>query len=152
MPPYPNKPIKVPRFKEELGFYTTESRSKLMSKIKSKNTKPEIILRKKLWSLGIRYRIHWKKLPGKPDIVLNKYKLAIFVDGEFWHGYNWEKKKKEIKSNRDFWIPKIERNMQRDTEVNLELEKLNYRVLRFWEHQIRNDINSCLESVFNATK
>ena len=78
--------IEVPRFKEENGFYTTAQRSKIMSKIKAKNTKPELILRKALWHKGIRYRIRNKRLPGSPDIVIGKHKIAIFIDGEFWHG------------------------------------------------------------------
>ena len=90
---YPEKQIKVPRFTEENGFYTTKKRSELMGKIKSKNTKPEISLRKALWHLGYRYRKNVKSLPGNPDLVFSKYKLAVFVDGEFWHGYNWEQKK-----------------------------------------------------------
>lgn len=103
-----------------------------MSKIRSKNTTPEIKLRKLLWNVGIRYRINYKELPGKPDIVINKYKLVIFVDGEFWHGYNWEEKRNKIKTNRDYWIPKIEKNRIRDAKNTRELEKLGYTVLRFW--------------------
>lgn len=144
---YEDKKIKVPRFNEGSGFYTTKKRSKLMSKIRGKNTKPEIAFRKALWKEGYRYRIDYKKLPGKPDIVLNPYRVVIFIDGEFWHGYNWEEKKKKIKSNRDFWIPKIERNIQRDQEVNLQLTKLGYVVFRFWERQIKKDLNSCLFTV-----
>src|ERR1700756_5196002 len=108
------KVIKVPRFEGKNGFYTSLERSILMSKIKGKNTSPELMLRKVLWNSGLRYRLHNKKLPGNPDISMKKYKIAIFIDGEFWHGYNWEEKKTKIKTNRDFWIPKIERNMQRD--------------------------------------
>ncbi|MBY0425310.1 MAG: very short patch repair endonuclease, partial [Cytophagales bacterium] len=103
---YPEE-IEVPRFCEANGFYTTKARSAIMSTIRAKNTKPEIRLRKALWSQGIRYRKTLKNLPGKPDIVIRKYRLVIFVDGEFWHGYDWENKKATIKSNRGFWIPKI---------------------------------------------
>jgi len=94
-----------------------------MSKIKGKNTKAEIKFRKALYKLGYRYRIDYNKLIGKPDITLKKYNTVIFIDGEFWHGFNWKEKKEKIKNNRNFWIPKIERNMQRDREVNAELEK-----------------------------
>jgi DNA mismatch endonuclease, patch repair protein len=145
--PYKIDIIKVPRFKESAGFYTTPERSKLMSKIGSKNTKPEIQFRKELWKLGIRYRKHVQAIPGNPDIVIKKYKIVIFIDGEFWHGYNWEEKKNRIKSNRNFWIPKIERNMQRDLENNLKIEALGYKVFRFWEHSIRKDILSCLNVI-----
>ena len=147
MKKYPENIIKVPRFREENGFYTTKERSKLMGKIKAKDTKPEIMFRKALWAKGYRYRKNVKKLPGKPDVVLNKAKLVIFIDGEFWHGYNWEEKKKTIKSNRAFWIPKIERNMQRDKEVEIELVKLGFTVFRFWEQQIKKQLETCINEV-----
>ena len=144
---YPESPIKVPRFREENGFYTTRERSKLMSKIRGKDTKPEVVFRKSLWAKGFRYRKNEKTLPGKPDVVFRKFKLAIFIDGEFWHGYNWEEKKKTIKSNRAFWIPKIERNMQRDKEVESELKDMGFTVLRFWEQQIKKELDICLDKV-----
>ena len=142
-----NKKIKVPRFKAELGYHTTPERSRLMGKIKSTETKAEILLRKELWKLGIRYRLNVKRLPGSPDIVIRKNKLVIFVDGEFWHGFNWHIKKEKIKTNRDFWIPKIERNMQRDKQNNIDLEKMGFTVYRFWEHQIRKDFVNCIEKI-----
>jgi DNA mismatch endonuclease, patch repair protein len=152
---YPEYTIQVPRFSEANGFYTTRERSELMSRIKAQNTKPEIKLRKVLWALGLRYRKNVKSLPGKPDLVLRKYKLVIFIDGEFWHGFKWEEKKGKIKSNREFWIPKIERNMQRDREVNEQLEALGFTVIRFWEQQVKKDLNWCinlvLEKVSHAT-
>ncbi len=144
MKPYTTKPIKVPRFEEAAGFYTSPKRSEAMKKIRSKNTKPEITLRKELWSRGYRYRTNVKKIPGKPDIVITKYKLAIFVDGEFWHGHNWDEKKEKIKSNRGFWIPKIERNIQRDDEVNEQLDTLGWTVIRFWQHKIVNDLRGSI--------
>ncbi|NOX48541.1 MAG: very short patch repair endonuclease [Chlorobi bacterium] len=147
MKKYPENNIKVPRFREENGFYTTKERSKLMSKIRGKDTKPEVMFRKALWARGYRYRKNVKKLPGKPDVVLRKFKLAIFIDGEFWHGHNWEEKKKSIKSNRAFWIPKIERNMQRDEQVEEELKDMDFTVFRFWEQQIKKDLGTCLEEV-----
>lgn len=146
---YEEDKIIVPRFNEESGFYTTRARSRQMSKIRSKNTKPEIIFRKALWNAGYRYRINYKKLMGNPDIVLNRYKTIIFIDGDFWHGYNWKEKRDKIKSNRKFWIPKIERNMQRDREVNLLLKETGYKVFRFWEWEIKKDLKSCLGIVLN---
>lgn len=143
------KIIKVPRFNQKNGFSTTEQRSLLMSKIKGKDTSPEIMLRKALWAMGLRYRLHNKNLPGNPDIVLKKHMLIIFIDGEFWHGYNWGQKKTKIKVNRDFWIPKIERNMQRDKENNSKLGEMGYKVLRFWEKTIRNELNYCIKEIFN---
>ncbi|HBY68235.1 MAG TPA: very short patch repair endonuclease [Flavobacteriaceae bacterium] len=144
---YEDKKIKVPRFSEESGFYTTKKRSKIMSKIRGKNTKPEMLFRKALWAKGVRYRVDSKYLPGKPDVSIKKYKLAIFIDGEFWHGYNWSEKKETIKSNRDFWIPKIERNMQRDREVNSKLNDMGYTVFRFWEREVKNDLKKCINDV-----
>lgn len=143
------KKIIVPRFKKENGYTTSESRSKLMAKIKAKNTIPELMLRRELWKINIRYRLHNKELPGNPDIVNKKYKFAIFVDGEFWHGFEWEKKKEKISSNRGFWIPKIERNMQRDAENSIKLENMGYKVFRFWERAIKRDMHSCIERITN---
>lgn len=146
---YPKERIKVPRFNEESGFYTTAQRSKIMGKIRGKNTKPELAFRKALWQSGYRYRIDYKKLIGKPDIALKKYRTVIFIDGEYWHGYNWEERKEKIKTNRDFWIPKIERNMQRDEEVNKALKEKGYKVFRFWETEIKKNLDECLEEVLD---
>lgn len=107
-----------------------------MSKVHSTEGKDEIIIRNILWKNGIHYRKNYKELPGKPDIALTKYKIAVFIDGEFWHGYDWENYKKHIKSNRDYWIPKIERNMMHDQEVNAKLEAMGWTVLRFWSKQV----------------
>jgi len=120
-----------------------------MRKIKSQNTKPEIKLRKALWNLGYRYRKNLKKLPGTPDIVYSKQRLAIFVDGGFWHGYNWAEKMNSIKSNRNFWIPKIERNMQRDHMNNQLLSQDGWYVMRFWEHEINKDFHGCVNRVIS---
>jgi DNA mismatch endonuclease, patch repair protein len=144
---YPEERIKVPRFNEESGFYTTPERSRIMGKIRGKNTKPELLFRKALWAEGYRYRIDYKKLIGKPDILLKKYKTAIFIDGEFWHGHNWNERKRNIKSNRDFWIPKIERNIQRDAEVNTALEQKGFTVFRFWEKEVHKNLSECLDTV-----
>lgn len=146
---YKDNKIKVPRFKEENGFYTTKKRSRIMSKIKATETKPEVKFRKALWHAGYRYLKNYKKLKGKPDIVLKKYNTIIFIDGEFWHGYNWEQKKDKIKSNRKFWIPKIERNMQRDKEVTQYLEERGYTVFRFWQHEIKKEFEKSLNLVIN---
>ena len=144
---YEEDKIKVPRFNEESGFYTTEKRSKMMSKIRGKNTKPEMLFRKALFKKGVRYRVDSKQLPGKPDVSIKKYRLAIFIDGEFWHGYNWQERKNTIKSNRAFWIPKIERNMQRGREVNRHLKDMDYTVFRFWDKELKNDLNKCVNDV-----
>ena len=144
---YSENRIKVPRFNEESGFYTTPERSKIMGKIRGKNTKPELAFRKALWAAGYRYRIDSRKLIGRPDVVMNKYKTVVFIDGEFWHGYQWEERKPKIKTNKEFWIAKIERNRQRDQEVNKELKSLGYTVFRFWEKEIKKDLEGCLQKV-----
>lgn len=146
---YSEDRIKVPRFNEESGFYTTPERSKIMGKIRGKNTKPELAFRKALWAQGYRYRIDSRKLIGRPDIVLNKYKTIVFIDGEFWHGYQWKERKAKLKSNREFWIAKIERNQQRDKEVNAELKKLGYTVFRFWDKEIKKDLEGCIQKVIS---
>lgn len=137
--------IIVPRFAESEGFYTTKQRSQTMAKIKATNSYPEIALRRALWAQNIRFRLHRKDLPGRPDLVIDKYKLAIFVDGDFWHGYNWQIRKP--KSNQAFWIPKIERNMQRDKFVNKTLDAMGYTVMRFWEHEVKQNLAKCINQV-----
>ena len=143
--PIEENTIKVPRFEESAGFYTTEKRSKIMAKIKGSNSKPELLLRKALWKANIRFRVHRNDLPGKPDVVIEKYQLAIFIDGDFWHGYQWDKRKPN--TNKAFWIPKIERNMQRDQFVNVALKALGYVVMRFWEHEIKQNLAACVNQV-----
>lgn len=111
-----------------------------MSRIRGKNTSIELFLSKALWHRGLRFRKNSKTIFGHPDISIKKYKVAIFCDGDFWHGYDWENRKDDIKSNRDYWIPKIERNMDKDKEVNHILQNMGWTVLRIWEHEIRNDL------------
>ncbi len=148
--PYIRPKVAVPKFSEENGFYTTAKRSFNMSKIRSKGTKPEKLLKKALWHAGIRYKTPKKDLPGKPDISLKKYKLVIFVDGSFWHGYDWENRKHAIKSNLEFWIAKIERNMQRDQEVNSYYQSKGWTVLRFWDFEVKGELGACLKSIIDS--
>ena len=91
-------------------------------------------------------------MPGKPDIVLSKYKLAIFVDGSFWHGFNWETKKPRIKNNADYWIKKIEGNIARDKSNNRKLRATGYKVLRFWEHEIEKALDRCISKALRVIK
>jgi len=126
---------------------TTPQRSYNMSRIRGRDTKPELLLRKALWAKGVRYRTHAKELPGRPDIVIRKFRLAVFVDGEFWHGHRWEEKKDVIKSNREFWISKITRNMQRDRDANASLAAMGYTVFRFWEQDIRRNLHKCVNQI-----
>jgi len=144
---YKEHPIKVPRFEESEGFYTTRERSQQMSRIRGKDTQPELMFRKALRAEGIGYRINVKTLPGKPDIANRSKGFVVFIDGGFWHGYNWKEKKRKIKSNRAFWIPKIERNMQRDRENNLKLAGMGLKVFRFWEHEVKKDMEGCIREV-----
>ena len=102
---------------------TPEQRSLTMSHIRSKDTKIERILRNALWHKGYRYRKNYKQLPGSPDIAITKYKIAIFCDSEFFHGYNWEIKKQKLGQNKEYWIKKIERNMARDRESDRSEER-----------------------------
>lgn len=134
---------------------TTEQRKKNMRAVKAKDTEIELLLRKELWSRGLRYRKNLKSVTGKPDIVFLGAKVAVFCDSEFWHGYNWEVKRNEIKSNREFWIPKIEKNILRDQVVTDELESAGWIVLRFWGRKIKADCAGCadyIERVLNDRK
>ncbi|QSW87187.1 MULTISPECIES: very short patch repair endonuclease [Flavobacterium] len=126
---------------------TPEQRSRNMQAIKSTATKDEVRLAKALWKLGYRYRKNNKKIFGRPDITFAKYKIAIFVDSEFFHGKDWETQQLRIKSNRDYWIPKIERNIQRDEEVNAFLISQNWTVLRFWSKDIEKNLEVCLAKI-----
>lgn len=129
---------------------TPEQRRRNMQAIHSKDTTIELLLRKALWECGVRYRKNYKKLIGKPDIAITKYKIAVFCDSDYWHGYDWENRNQRIKSNRDYWVPKIERNMARDREVTEALKRDGWLVLRFWEWQIRKHLSECVESVLQA--
>ena len=120
-----------------------------MSANKSKGTKLEILFGKLLWNAGIRYRKNDKSVAGKPDFVIKKARIAIFCDGEFWHGRNWDVRKYDHKSNCEFWYSKIERNMERDKEVNDELQKCGWKVFRFWETEIKQKPDVCLNTILN---
>jgi DNA mismatch endonuclease Vsr len=126
---------------------TKEQRSKNMQAVKCKNSKIETTLAKALWNKGYRYRKNYSKIIGKPDIVIVSLRIAIFADSEFWHGKDWSKKKKEIKSNKRFWHKKIERNIERDKEVNLRLRKEGWKVLRFWGKDIENNLHGCISKI-----
>lgn len=128
-------------------FKTSVIRSNIMRKIRSDKTSPEIILQKLLRSKGIKFRRNFRALPGKPDIAILSKKVAIFVDGEFWHGYRWQEKKSKIRANREYWVPKIEKNILRDKQNNKKLKNEGWKVLRFWQQQIIKDPLKCLEKI-----
>ena len=126
---------------------TESQRSYCMSRIKGKDTSIERILSKALWHKGLRFRKNSKAIYGHPDISIRKYRIAIFCDGDFWHGYDWENRKNSIKSHRDYWIPKIERNIEKDVEVNHVLHGMGYTVIRLWEHEIRKDADDAADMI-----
>ncbi len=121
--------------------------SKTMSRIKGKDTGLEMKLRKACYEAGIPYRLYSKKVPGHPDLSSQKYKVAVFCDSEFWHGYLFNINEKKIKWNREYWIPKIKRNIERDLEVDMELKKKGYTVLRFWGRMIEKDLATCVKEI-----
>ncbi len=131
---------------------TKEQISYNMKQVKNKDSKIEILLRKELWKRGLRYRKNTNKVFGHPDIAFIGKKIAVFCDSEFWHGFNWEEKKKEIKSNKEFWIKKIERNMKRDIEVNSRLNEEGWTVLRFWGNDIKKDTVKCADIIEKAVR
>ena len=144
--------VKEPRF----NGTTTERTSRNMSKIRGKNTKIEVVLRKALWDRGYRYRKNYKAIPGCPDIALTKYHIAIFCDGEFFHGKDWEvlKPKLEQGKNPDYWIKKIEKNRSRDKEKDAQLLFLGWTVIHFWGKDILKKTDECIkvieEAIFDA--
>jgi len=131
---------------------TQEQISQIMRKVKSKDSEIEILLRKELWRRGLRYRKNVKNIYGKPDIAFLSEKVAVFCDSEFWHGFDWENRKNDFKKNREYWIPKIERNMHRDKKVNEQLAAEGWTVLRFWGEDIRKHVEKCADIVENAVR
>lgn len=129
---------------------TKEQISRNMKSNKGKDTKPELLLRKELWRRGLRYRKNYKELYGKPDIVFLGARIAVFIDGKMWHGYDWEHQKDDFKSRRDYWIPKIERNIEHDYEVTQELISLDWLVMRFWDFEIKKNLQECADKIERA--
>ena len=137
-----------PRFHGDVS----EKSHKTMSRIKGKDTKPEIILRKYLWNNGMRYRKNYRGLPGRPDIVITKHKIAIFCDSEFFHGKDWENQKKKVEAgaNSDYWVKKIEHNMERDKQKDEELVRMGWIVIHFWSKEIEKDVEGCYYQIIEA--
>ena len=135
-------------------IYSKQKRSEIMSKISGKETKPEILVRKFLFANGFRYRKNDKKLPGKPDIVLPKYKIVIFVHGCFWHGHKGCSKAIKPSTNKDFWNTKIGKNIIRDKKVQETLKEIGRKVIVIWECQLRNQelLKQTLSKVINKIK
>lgn len=131
---------------------SSEQRHKNMSHIRSKDTSIELILRKALWRHGIRYRKNYVGLPGKPDIAITKYRIAIFCDSEFFHGKDWETLKLRLENgvNSQYWIKKISRNIERDSEVEKALRHKEWTVIRFWGRDITKNTDSCVKVIEEA--
>ena len=131
---------------------TADQISYNMRQVKNKDSKIELALRKALYVRGIHYRKNVTSILGKPDIAFIGLKIAVFCDSEFWHGYNWDVRKNDFKTNREFWIPKIERNMSRDKEVTAQLESEGWVVIRFWGKEILADPDRCAQVIENTIK
>lgn len=123
-----------------------------MANVSLKGGKSETALAKALWHAGIRYRKNYRAIPGSPDIAITKYKVAVFVDGEFWHGENWEVRKQKLKRNREYWIEKIEENIARDQRNDTILAEMGWIPLHFWEKDVKKDINKCVDKVIDAVQ
>jgi DNA mismatch endonuclease Vsr len=126
---------------------TKEQRRKNMQAVRASGSKIETALAKALYAKGLRYRKNDRTVFGKPDFTFKKYKIAIFVDSEFWHGKDWETRKFDHKSNQEFWIAKIERNIKRDKEVNKKLAEEGWKVLRFWGKDITKNLDKCINKI-----
>lgn len=120
---------------------SSEASSRAKQANPARDTLPELYLRRALWRLGLRYRTHWPKLPGRPDIVFCKAKLAIFCDGDFWHGRNWAQLKSalERRANASYWVAKIAANRARDERTRRAIRRRGWQVMRLWETDIRRD-------------
>ena len=129
-------------------FNSSPQRSKTMAAIHSKDTKPEVLLRKALWKMEVRGYRKYPKIPGKPDLLFPRQKLIVFMDGCFWHGCPHHLR--IPKGNPDYWPSKIKRNMERDQEINQALEHMGFRVLRIWEHEVTTDIGGVIQLIKNT--
>ena len=135
--------------KHPKGYDTTPETSKRMSHVKLKHGVAETLLAKALWHNGIRYRRNYKALPGSPDIAITKYRIAIFVDVEFWHGYGGQERKDRLKRNRAYWIEKLEENMARDRRNDQKLAQLGWTALHFWEKEVKKDADGCASDIIS---
>ena len=133
--------------KHPKSYDSTPETRKRMSKVKLKGGKAEALLAKALWHRGYRYRKNDKRLPGSPDIAIPRYHIAIFVDGEFWHGKDWGTKKNRLKRNREYWIEKIEENMARDLRNDILLQQAGWVPIHFWEKDVLKSLPDCVSEV-----
>lgn len=126
---------------------TSPEISKRMSHVKTKRNSAEVMIAKSLWHRGYRYRLNYKALPGSPDIALTKYRIAIFIDGEFWHGKDFEQRKTKLKNNKDYWIEKIQENIDRDLKNDKLLRQMDWYSIHFWSNDVIKYCNQCVEEV-----
>lgn len=126
---------------------TSPEISKRMAHVKTKKNSAEVMLAKSLWHRGYRYRLNYKALPGSPDIALTKYRIAIFIDGEFWHGKDFEQRKTKLKNNKDYWIEKIQENINRDIRDDKLLKQMDWYPIHFWSNDVIKYCNQCVEEV-----
>lgn len=146
------EPIGVLYEMKHQNLSTTPEISKRMANVRLKQGKAETLLAKVLWEKGFRYRKNYKKLPGSPDIAILKYHVAVFVDGEFWHGKDWEQRKKQLKTNRDYWIEKIEENISRDKRNDKLLAEMGWIPIHFWEKEVNKETVSCVERITETVR
>ena len=135
---------------KHVTLLTTPKISKRMANVSLKGGKSETMLAKSLWNKGIRYRKNYKKLPGSPDIAITRYKVAVFVDGEFWHGENWDVRKTKLINNREYWIEKIEENIARDKRNDNLLKDMGWIPVHFWEKEVKKNTDGCVNKIIDA--
>ncbi|MFR7562448.1 MAG: very short patch repair endonuclease [Coprobacillaceae bacterium] len=126
---------------------TSPEISKRMAHVKTKKNSAEVMLAKSLWHRGYRYRLNYKALPGSPDVALTKYRIAIFIDGEFWHGKNFEQRKNKLKNNKDYWIEKIQENIDRDLRNDKLLRQMDWYPIHFWSNDVIKYCNQCIDEI-----
>lgn len=126
---------------------TSPEISKRMSHVKTKRNSAEVMIAKSLWHKGYRYRLNYKALPGSPDISLTKYRIAIFIDGEFWHGKDFEQRKAKLKNNKDYWIEKIQENIDRDLRNDKLLRQMDWYPIHFWSNDVIKYCNQCIDEI-----
>lgn len=129
-----------------------ETTYRIMSRVRSKDTKPELIVRRQLWARGYRYRLHRRDLPGRPDLAFVSLRIAVFIDGDMWHGNAWKVREKPslaslFPTNTEWWVSKIERNMERDRQVTADLEAAGWTVARFWESEVLADAERVVRTI-----
>lgn len=133
--------------KHPTSYDSTPETRKRMSRVKLKRGKAETALAKALWHSGYRYRLNYRELPGSPDIAITKYRVAIFIDGEFWHGYDWARRRERLQSNRSYWLEKIQENIDRDRRNDLLLTYQEWTPVHFWEKEVKKDLEGCVKTV-----